>query len=58
MKCIHLISHYLFHYKKPKSQNQNRFYQITNKYNFLRYKTNPNMYKSYIHRTNLYGKKL
>ena len=31
---------------------------MTNKYNFLKSQTNPNMYKSYIHTTNFYRKKL
>ena len=36
-------------------QIQNKF---TNKYNFIKSQTNPIMYKSYIHTTNFYGKKL
>ena len=30
---------------------------MRNKYNFLKSQTNLNMYKSYIHTTNFYGKK-
>jgi hypothetical protein len=34
MKHIHQISHYLFHYKTLKLQNQTQFHQMTNKYYF------------------------
>jgi hypothetical protein len=45
------------YYKTPNSsQIQNNFHQFTNKYNFIKSQTNPNMYKSYIHTTNLYEK--
>jgi hypothetical protein len=30
---------------------------MRNKYHFSKYRTNLNMYKSYIHTTNFYGKK-
>jgi len=47
----------LFHYKIRKLQNQTQFHQMTNKYNFSKSQTNPNMYKSYIHTINLYKKR-
>jgi len=53
-----VISHYLFDHKTPMSQIQIKFHQFTNKYNFRKFQTHPNMYKSYIHTTNFYGKKL
>jgi hypothetical protein len=45
MKRDKYISHCLFHYKTLKSQNQNQFHQIQNKYNFKKFQTNSNMYK-------------
>ena len=58
MKRAQYISHCLFHYKTLKSQNQNRFNKITNKYNFLKSQTNPKIYKSYIHTINFHRKKV
>ena len=37
---------FLFHHKTSKSKIQHKFHQFTNKYNFTKSKTNPNMYKS------------
>jgi hypothetical protein len=34
VKYTHQITHYLFHYKTLKLQNQTQFHQMINKYNF------------------------